>query len=94
MRLQKEKPKIASRGKMKARLHENFLPSNFTQTIFMQFNTLQQGNRSVVDYIEEFYKLMARCNIQETEDQLVARYVGGLKLSIRDEMELQHMEFE
>lgn len=91
MRLRKGKPKIASWEKMKARLRENFLPLNYAQGIFMQFNTLQQGNKSVVDYTEDFYKLMARCDNQESEDQLIARYINGLKPPIRDEVELQQV---
>ncbi|KAG6524014.1 hypothetical protein ZIOFF_013903 [Zingiber officinale] len=89
MRLRKGKSKIISWEKMKARLRQNFLPANFAQTIFMQFNTLQQGNKSVTDYMEEFYRLMARIDNQELEDQLAARYVNGLKATIKDEVELQ-----
>lgn len=91
MRLRKGKSKIVSWEKMKARLHENFIPLNFAQSIFMQFNTLQQGNRNAIDYTEDFYKLMARNSIQELEEQFVARYVNGLKLTIRDEVEMQQL---
>ncbi|KAG6472144.1 hypothetical protein ZIOFF_069601 [Zingiber officinale] len=91
MRLRKGKSKIISWEKMKARLRQNFLPANFAQTIFMQFNTLQQGNKSVTDYTEEFYRLMARIDNQESEDQLVARYVNGLKATIKDEVEMQQL---
>ncbi|KAG6527173.1 hypothetical protein ZIOFF_009267 [Zingiber officinale] len=48
----------------------------------------KQGNKSVTDYTEEFYKLMARIDNQESEDQLVARYVNGLKATIKDEVEI------
>lgn len=91
MRLRKGKTKIVSWEKTKARLHKNFIPLNFARSIFMQFNTLQQGNRNVIDYTEDFYKLMARNSIQELEEQFVARYVNGLKLTIRDEVEMYQL---
>ena len=39
-------------------------------------------------YMEEFYRLNARVNLSETEDQLIARYIGGLKLVIQDRLAL------
>ena len=36
------------------------------------------------EYTNEFYQLIARNKIQDTEDQLVSRYIGGLKLQIQD----------
>ena len=36
------------------------------------------------DYTTEFYQLIARNEIQEMEDQLVSRYIRGLKLQIQD----------
>ncbi|XXG75894.1 hypothetical protein AAC387_Pa08g0364 [Persea americana] len=74
---------------MKCRLRENFLPPDFGQSIFSQFNNIHQDNKSVVDYTKEFYKLMAHNKTQETKEQLVARYIGGLKFEIRHEVEMQ-----
>ncbi|KAK0592440.1 hypothetical protein LWI29_019234 [Acer saccharum] len=91
MRLRKGKPKIHSWDKMKSRLKEKFLPVDFAQTSFSQFNNLRQESKSVQDYTEEFYKLMARNVTQEIEEQLVARYVGGLRISIRDELEVHQL---
>ena len=35
---------------------------------------------SVKDYTIEFYQLLARNEIHETEDQLVAQYISGLRV--------------
>nr|KAJ0225478.1 hypothetical protein LSAT_V11C100042380 [Lactuca sativa] len=43
-----------------------------------------KGAKSVDDYTTEFYQLIARNDIQETEEQLVARYLGGLRVQIMD----------
>ncbi|PKI33813.1 hypothetical protein CRG98_045797 [Punica granatum] len=49
---------------------------------------LRQGSRSVDKYTVEFYQLVARNKLQETEDQLVARYVGGLRVQLQDMINL------
>ena len=36
------------------------------------------------EYTKEFYQLNARFNFSEIEDQLIAHYIGGLKLVIQD----------
>ncbi|EXC16208.1 hypothetical protein L484_024379 [Morus notabilis] len=45
--------------------------------------------RLVSDYTEEFYRLCARNNLNETETQQVARYIGGLKEPIQNELILR-----
>ncbi|KAF8400232.1 hypothetical protein HHK36_013529 [Tetracentron sinense] len=51
---------------------------------------LQQVNRSVKEYTEEFDNLMVRCGIFEPEEQTIARYLGGLRQEIQDVVKLQH----
>ncbi|KAL4204655.1 hypothetical protein AMTRI_Chr01g133100 [Amborella trichopoda] len=60
---------------MKKRLREQFLPFNYTQTMFQRLHTRWQAGRSFDDYTEEFYQLVARNNLSETEEQQVARYI-------------------
>ncbi|GKA02853.1 hypothetical protein Tco_0675634 [Tanacetum coccineum] len=40
------------------------------------------------DYTTEFYQLIARNDIQETEYQLVSRYIGGLRVQIMDSVNM------
>lgn len=47
-----------------------------------------QGANSVNQHIEEFYRLSARNNLNEIENQLIAKYSGGLNSVIRDKLEL------
>lgn len=91
VRLRKGKPKISSWEKMKTRLKEKFIPPDFAQSSFSRYNNLRQEAKNVVDYTEEFYKLVARNDVQETEEQLTAWYIGGLKTHIRDEVEMHRI---
>ncbi|KAG6512700.1 hypothetical protein ZIOFF_030829 [Zingiber officinale] len=49
----------------------------------------QQEGRSVEQYTAEFEHLMLRCDIEEPEEQTIARYLGGLHSEISNIVQLQ-----
>nr|GEZ76962.1 putative reverse transcriptase domain-containing protein [Tanacetum cinerariifolium] len=86
MKLTKErvrKSKIMSWQKMKKCTRANFIPHNY-----QRLQIMKQGSKSVEDYTTEFYQLIARNDIQEREDQLVSRYIGGLRVQIMDSVNM------
>nr|KAJ0218923.1 hypothetical protein LSAT_V11C300143610 [Lactuca sativa] len=82
------KSKVVTWRKMKKCLRSNFLPHNFQRLMYQRLQNLKQGAKSVDDYTTEFYQLIARNDIQETEEQLVARYIGGLRVQIMDSVNM------
>ena len=42
----------------------------------------------MTEYTTEFYHLIARCDLGETDEQLVSRYIGGLRTEFQDTLNL------
>ncbi|GKE00250.1 putative nucleotidyltransferase, ribonuclease H [Tanacetum coccineum] len=82
------KPRFTSWRKMNKLLRENFIPHNYQQLMYQRLQNLKQGTKSVEDYTTEFYQLIARNDIQETNDQLVSRYIGGRRVQIMDSVNM------
>ncbi|PKU79630.1 putative mitochondrial protein [Dendrobium catenatum] len=73
---------------MKQLLRGHFLPTDYEQMLYLRYQHCVQGLRTVNEYTEEFYRLSARNNLQETENQLVARFVGGLREQLQEKLEM------
>ncbi|GJS37661.1 putative nucleotidyltransferase, ribonuclease H [Tanacetum coccineum] len=80
--------RITSWQKMKKCTRANFIPCNYQQQMYQQLQNLKQGSKSVKDCKTEFYQLIARNDIQEIDDQLVSRYIGGLRVQIMDSVNM------
>ncbi|CAA0815048.1 F-box associated ubiquitination effector family protein, partial [Striga hermonthica] len=65
-------------------VEREFVPFNFDSLVYQQLQNLRQGTRSVNEYTTEFHRLLTRVDLHETRNQLVSRYVGGLRTAIRD----------
>ncbi|GJR74594.1 putative reverse transcriptase domain-containing protein [Tanacetum coccineum] len=82
------KPRIMSWQKMKKCMRANFIPHNYQRQMYQRLQNLKQGSKSVEDYTTEFYQLIARNDIKETEDQHVSQYIGGLRVQIMDSVNM------
>lgn len=83
-RLRAGKERITSWEKMKKLMWRAFLPFNYTRTMYTRLQNLRQGTKSIDDYASEFFSLMARNSLTETEEQMVSRFIGGLRLPIQN----------
>ncbi|XP_020702838.1 uncharacterized protein LOC110114328 [Dendrobium catenatum] len=79
---------VRSWVRMKQLLRAHFLPTDYEQMLYLKYQHCSQNHWSVSEYTEEFYSLSARNDLNETTNQLVARYIGGLKDIIQDKLEL------
>ena len=64
------------------------VPLTYKQQLHIQWSTLRQGNRPVVDYIQEWEKLAVMCDIPEPEEIKIGRFIGGLREDLREKLEV------
>jgi len=74
---------------MKAKLKAWFLPPTYIKDCYSQLYHLTQGNLNVKEYTHEFEKLVIKCDLQESEEQTIVRYLGGLDPRYANVVELQ-----
>ncbi|XP_057473975.1 uncharacterized protein LOC130762303 [Actinidia eriantha] len=82
------KAPIRTWRRMRKLMEERFLPPDYQQELFRQYQECRQGVRTSEAYTEEFYRLSARNNLPESEDQQISRFINGLRVAIRDQVSL------
>ena len=81
--------------KLKEHLRRKYVPSSYKQQLFVQWSTLRQGTRSVADYIQEWERLVVLCNIADSEEMRIGKFIGGLREDLREKLEvMQHLNFD
>jgi hypothetical protein len=83
-----EKPPIATWEKMKSKFMGKFLPLDYEQRLYVQLQNCKQGNQTVEEYIDEFIRLNSRNLLPDNENMQIARFRGGLKRDIQDQMKM------
>lgn len=77
------KDRIASWERMKKHMRRSFLPFNYERTLYNKLQNLRQGTRNVDDYASDFFHMTARMPSIESEDQLISRFIGGLRSQLQ-----------
>jgi hypothetical protein len=90
-RARQGKGPVTSCLKMKRLLKARFLPPDFEQQLFQQYQECRQGGRTIQAYADDFFRLSARNDLMETEDQQVARFISGLRVAIQDKVSMHHV---
>ncbi|XP_013624493.1 PREDICTED: uncharacterized protein LOC106330598 [Brassica oleracea var. oleracea] len=78
------KEKIASWDKLTKHMRKTFIPYNFELLLFQKFHNIRQGVRSVEEYANEFYQMLTQVDIQDSEGQLVAHFIAGLRPQLQN----------
>ncbi|KAL5711875.1 hypothetical protein ACHQM5_014104 [Ranunculus cassubicifolius] len=61
-------PQILRWCRMKELLRKKFLPEDYKQQLFAKLQNCRQGARTIEEYVTEFYSLIARNKIQESQE--------------------------
>ncbi|KAK3227345.1 hypothetical protein Dsin_007207 [Dipteronia sinensis] len=83
------KIKIKTWQHMKKLMISRFLPRDYKNTLFRQYLNCCQGDGSVQEYADEFYRLSARTSIyslKESEGYQIAKFIVGLRVEIGDKI--------
>lgn len=83
------KSKLESWERLKKHMRRSFLPYNYERTLYNKLQNLRQGSRSVDEYATDFFQMIARATLLETEEQLISRFIGGL----RNQLQLALQQF-
>jgi hypothetical protein len=82
-------PAIVSWTEMKREIRGQFVPRHYRRDLFDKLHNLKQGNLSVEEYYTEMEKAIIRTNINEREEQSMARFMLGLHRNIQRIVEFQ-----
>ena len=65
-------------------MRQCFVPSYYARDKLNELQRLKQNNKTVEDYYQELQTGLLRCGLVETEDAMMARFLGGLNREIQD----------
>ena len=67
---------------MKKKLKMRYLPTNYRQDIYLKIKNFKQQDLSVDECSTEFENLIINGDLQESEEQIIAHYLVGLRFDI------------
>ncbi|TYJ96333.1 uncharacterized protein E5676_scaffold1970G00410 [Cucumis melo var. makuwa] len=79
---------------MKKLMKQRFLPPNYEQDQYTQYQNCRWGSRKTAEYIKEFHRLGARTNLMENKQHLISRFTGGLRMNLREKVKLQCLVYK
>ncbi|KAK1641609.1 hypothetical protein QYE76_059414 [Lolium multiflorum] len=89
LREEKGDPPIDTWEDMKEEMEARFVPKHYKTDLFNKLQKLKQGTKTVEEFFKEMELTMMRANIQESENQTIARFFNGLNYPIKRIVEFQ-----
>ena len=68
---------------LKEVMRQQFFPPYYPRELLRKFEQFKQGNNTVHAYYQEFKSYMHHCDIEESEDDTMNRFFGGLNHDIQ-----------
>ncbi|XP_045810960.1 uncharacterized protein LOC123905403 [Trifolium pratense] len=75
---------------MKRIMRRRFVPSYYHRDLHNKLQRLTQGSKSVEEYFKEMEVAKIRANVEEDNEETMARFLHGLNRDISDIVELHH----
>ncbi|XP_059075302.1 uncharacterized protein LOC131875246 [Cryptomeria japonica] len=79
-------PKITSWPRMMDKMKDKFLPDDYKVQLYKKMQGPKQKDMDVQKYTKEFHKLDIRAAHDKDVEEKVARYLGGFRYNIQNEM--------
>ena len=76
-------------GKTWSARYEQGIKSHYTRDLFKKLQELKQGIKYVDEYFKEMETSMMRANVEQSEEQTMARFMNGLNYPIKRIVEFQ-----
>ena len=68
---------------LKTAMRVRFVPPTYQRDLLKNLTRLEQGKNSVEEYYQELQTWMVRCGLVESNEQMLARFFGGLNKDIQ-----------
>ena len=83
--------RITTWAKMKGRLRTKYVLMNYKSQLINTWQMIEQKQRSVREYINEFQELMIVCDLDEDQLSIISRFKTGRREDIKVELELREV---
>ena len=83
--------RITTWAEMKGRLRTKYVLVNYKSQLIDTWQRIEQKQRSVREYINEFQELMIACELDEDQLSIISRFKTGLREDIKIELELREV---
>ncbi|KAK1617504.1 hypothetical protein QYE76_023021 [Lolium multiflorum] len=74
---------IATWEEMQEVMHKRFVPNHHKRDLFNKLTQLKQSFKSVEEYYKEMHMTMMSANVDEREEQTMARFLNGLNIPVK-----------
>ena len=93
MRIRLRKDPIQDWEKMKKYLKRQFLPPDYQDLVYQEYQNCKQLGDSIVAYTKKFYCLQSYLDFNESEEYSISRYKNGLRWSIKKKLSTESFDF-